>query len=284
MIRAGLALAAVLWSSAAAANFRPVEDRPYRYETVETRSGSGVTRRFRASRTVIFHKTATGYDATVTLDAVDAQAGGEVGAMFRTATGALLHRPLRYHLDVSGAIVGIDDADAAVALIADAIERSSAHNERSGDARVLASPLRALPPERKAAMLGSILTPLIGGPTADRTPGARPITLPSRPPLAPGTALAGVETLTRGASGIITIDVQASGGVDTAAPPGTPGSRIAAPVASPSITIQTLRNVDSATGLVIDSRDIAETRALHGDAAHTTRVETTVTLTLTPSS
>lgn len=283
MIRVWLVLAALLWSSAATAAFRPVTDRPYRYETVETRTADGVTRRFHASRTVVFRRTDAGYDVTVTLDAVDEQAGGDVGTMFRAATGALLNRPLRYHLDTNGAIVHVEDADAAIALIAGAIERVSAQRERRGDARVLASPLRTLPPERKAAMLRSILTPLIAGPAADRTPGQRPVTLPSRPPLAPGTALFGVETLSRDASGIVTIKVQASGGVDTAPPPETHGSDLAAPVATPSATIRTIRNVNPATGLVIDSREMAETRALHADAARTARVETTVTLALAPS-
>ena len=282
MIRGSVGLSVLLWSSAAAAEFRPVADRPYRYDTVETRTADGMTRRFHATRTVLFHKTETGYDVTVVLDAVDEQAGDDVGAMFRAATSALLHRPLRYRVDPSGTILGVADADAAIALIADAIERVSTQATRRGDARVLASPLRTLSPERKAAMLRSILSPLIAGPAADRRPGRRPVILPSRPPLAPGTALIGVETLTRDPSGIVTIDIQASGQVDTAPPRETHGSELAVPVASPSAMIHTLRNVDSTTGLVIESDDMAETRVRHGDATHTARVETTVTLTLAP--
>ncbi len=280
MIRACLGLAVLLWSSAAAAEFRPVEDRAYRYHTAETRTADGVIRRFHASRSVVFHRTDAGYDVTVTLDAVDEQAGGDVGRMFLAATGALLHRPLRYRLDANGAIVGVEDADAAIARIADAIEAISAHPERSGDARVLASPLRTLPPERKAAMLRSIVAPLIAGAAAERAPGQRAITVPSRPPLPSGTALIGTETLSRNVNGIITIDIHASGGVDTSPPPETHGRELAVPTAAPGATIHTIRNIDSASGLLIDSRDVAETHVRDSDTDHATRIETTVTLAL----
>ncbi len=281
MIRAGLGLFALLWSNAAAAEFRPVEDRPYRYDTVETRTADGVARRFQASRTVVFHKTDTGYVVTVTLDTIDDRAGDEVGAMFRAATGALLHRPIRYRVDASGAIVDVADADTAIALIADAIERISARRVRSGDARVLASPLRTLPPERKAAMLRSILTPVIAGPTADRTLGQRAVTVPSRPPLAPGTALSGIET-TRSAGGIITIEVEASGGVDAHAAPETHGHDVATPAHLPTATISMTRRIDAATGLLRDAQDVSETRLRDGATVHAAQIETILTLQLLP--
>ncbi|WP_353204142.1 hypothetical protein [Sphingomonas sp.] len=281
MIHAGFGLSVLLWSGAAAAEFRPVADRPYRYDTVETRTADGVTR-FQASRTIVFHKTDAGFDVTVTLDTIDERAGDDVGAMFRAATGALLHRPIRYRLDASGAIVDVADADAAIALIADAIERISARRARSGDARVLASPLRALPPERKAAMLRSVLTPVLAGAAADRAPGQRAITLPSRPPLAPGTALEGIET-TRSAGGIVAIEVRAAGGVDTRAAADTHGHDVAIPAQRPTATITSIRHIDAATGLLRDAHDIAETRLSDGATAHTTQIETILTLQLRPS-
>ena len=264
------------------ASFHPVTDRPYRYDTVETRTADGVVRTFRASRTVLFHRTAAGYDVTVTLGAIDEHAGGDVGRMFMAATGALLRKPLRYRLDASGTVLDIADADATIALIADAIERMSAQRDRRGDAHILASPLRTLPPERKAAMLRSILAPLIAGPTAERAVGPRATSVPSRPPLAPGSALAGIETLSRSADGVVTIDVRADGGVDAAAPPETHGHDIATPAHSPPTTIHTIRNIDSATGLVIDARDTIDTRLSDGTTIHTTRIDTVVILHLVP--
>jgi len=221
---------------------------------------------------------------TVTLDAVDEHAGGDVGRMFLAATGALLHRPLRYRLDAGGAVLGIADVDTSIAPIAKAIERMTAHRDRNGDARILASPLRTLPPERKAAMLRSILTPLIAGPSADRTPGQRPVTVPSRPPLAPGTALTGIETTSRSAAGIVTIDVRAGGRVDATASPEAPGHAIAMPARTLTATIHTIRNIDPASGLLLDARDTAETRLTDGETVHTTWIETVVTLQLVPRS
>ena len=274
------ALPVAFWSGAALASFHPVEDRRYRYDTVETRTADGVVRRFHASRSVVFHRTADGYDASVTLDAVDQQAGGDVGRMFLAATGALLHRTLQYRLDINGTVLEVVDADATIALIASAIERMDADRKRSGDAQVLASPLRTMPPERKAAMLRSILTPLIAGASAERPPGQRKIALPSRPPLAPGTALAGVETVSRNPAGIVTIDLRADGGIDTAAPADAHGRDIAAPLQAPAATIHTVRNVDPVTGLIRDSRDTSETRVGDGETLHRTQIDTVVTLQL----
>ncbi|WP_404371741.1 hypothetical protein AB5I39_04565 [Sphingomonas sp. MMS24-J45] len=280
MIRAGAALVVLLWPSAAAAEFRPVEDRAYSYETVETRSADGVVRRFHAHRSVVFHRTDTGYAVTVTLDAVDEGAGDATGRMFRAATGALLGKPLRFRLDPNGTVLDIEDADAAIALIADAIERMTPHRDRSGDARILASPLRRLPSERKRAMLGSILAPVIAGAAADQPSGTRTIRVPSRPPLPPGTALAGIETVTRGPGKIVTVDIQADGAIDAAAPPETHGHDLAATAHTPTATIRSRRTLDAATGLVRELRDRTETRVTEGNTVHFSTIETTITLRL----
>lgn len=280
MIRAGVGLAVLLWSSAAAAEFRPVEDRPYYYETVETRSADGVVRRFRAHRSVVFHRTDAGYAVTVTLDAVDEGAGDATGRMFRAATRALLGKPLQYRLDAKGTILGIDEADAAIALIADAIERMTPHRDRSGDAQILASPLRRLPPERRLAMLRSILAPVIAGAAVDQPPGTRTVRVPSRPPLPPGTALAGIETITRGPGEIVTVDIQADGAIDAAAPPETHGHDLAATAHTPTATIRSHRTLDPATGLVRELRDRTETRVIDGKTVHSSTIETVITVRL----
>ena len=272
-------LSGAVWSGAAAASFHPVEDRPYRYDTVETRTADGVVRRFHASRTVVFHRTATGYDVSVTLDSVDEQAGGDVGKMFLTATGALLHRALSYRLDSDGTLLDIADADTAIALIADAIERmGTGDHARSGDSKAMASPLRTLPPERKRTMLRSVLAPLLAGAGAARDVGQRPVTLPSRPPLPFGTALVGTETVSRGADGFVTVAVDAHGAADVGTPEGTPGATMGRPASMPTATIRTVRVIDPASGLLRDSRDIAETRLSSGTDVRTTRIETIVTL------
>lgn len=280
MIRAGIGLSALLWSSAAAAEFHPVEDRTYRYETAETRSAEGIVRRFAAERSVVFHRTASGYDATVTLDAVEEASGDAAGRMFRAATGALLGKPLRYRLDSSGAVLAVEDPDRAIAVIANAIEQMTAHRERGGDAQILASPLRSLPAERKVAMLRSILSPVIAGSVADQPPGTRNVTIPSRPPLPPGTALSGVQTVTRGPGDVVTVNVQADGTIDSAPPPETHGYDVASAAHAPIATIRSHRVLDAATGLVREARDRTETRVIEGNAVHSSTIETTITVRL----
>lgn len=270
-----------LSASAASAAFQPVPDRPYRYETVETRTVDGVARRFHASRTVVFQRSPEGFVATVTLDAVDQQAGDTVGQMFVVATGALLHRPLHFRLDTTGTIRDIPDADAAVTAIADAIERIGASNRaRSTHSKVLASPLRTLSPERRVAMVRTILSPVIAGDIAERTPGQRKISVPSRPPLAPDRALAGLETISRGRDGVVTIAITAHGGIDAAVAADAPGARIATPTTNPVASYRWIRNIDAATGLLLDSREHSEATASDGEAMHITEIETVITLTL----
>ena len=282
-MRTLVALPLVVWSTSAAASFHPVVDRPYRYETVETRTADGVMRQFRASRTVVFQRTDMGYDVTITLDAVDQQAGGDVGRMFLAATGALLHRPLLYRLDAAGAVLDVVDADTAITRIADAIEQMAVvDRDRRNDSLAMASPLRTLPPERKRAMLMSIVTPLLAGPAAARPPGRRPISVSNRPPLVPGTALSGIESISLGSDGIVTVTIDAIGAVDATVSRNTPGAGMTNAAGTPTATIRTVRNLDPASGLVRDSRDMAETEARYGTAVYRTRIETVVTLRPTP--
>lgn len=275
------AIPIALSASAASAAFHPVEDRPYRYETVETRTADGVVRRFHASRTLVFHRTASGYDAVVTLDAIDHQADGAVGRMFAAATGALLHYPLRYRLDATGAVIDVADADAILARIADRVERALAGGTaRGGESKALANPLRATSPERTLALFRSILSPVVAGAAADRPPGQTAVTVPSRPPLPRDTELTGIETVSRGVSGIVTIDVRAGGGIDVATPSAALGARIATPAPSPTATLHLVRNIDPLSGLVRDSRETSDATLTDGDALHTTRIETVITVTL----
>ena len=278
MIRLLLAAPAALYVSAANAAFHPVEDRSYRYDTVEIRTAGGVVRRFHTRRSIVFRRTADGYEATVTLEAFDHQAGGDVGRMFEAATGALLHRPLHYRLDAMGKVIAVEDAGVAIALIASAIERTSADRTRSPYAKALASPLRTLSPAQQQTMLASILASVIASGASERPSGVRAITLASRPPLAPGTALTGTETVSRNAAGIVTVDTQASGGIDATAPAGAPTAATAK--ITPVATLQAIRNVDPASGLIRDSRDVNETTMFDGTDTHRSRSETIVTLTL----
>lgn len=264
-------------ATSASAALRPITERPYHYTTVETRSTNGVTRRFETRRTVVFRRNADGFSAIVTLDAVDQRADDDVARMFSAATMALLHQPVRLQLDHHGAVVAVDDADALVARIGDAIERMAASaGPRAGASSALGGPLRALPIDRKIAMLASILTPLLAGPLADRLPGSAPITLASRPPLPRGTNLTGTETTTRSADGLITVETIATGSVaatSSLAPSAAPAARA---------TVTIARTLDSATGLIVHSREATD--ATLGDGTTTQRLQTITTITVaTPS-
>lgn len=263
----------------AAAEFRPVEDIVYRYDTTETRTVDAVERRFQARRSVVFHRTVEGYDAIVTLESVDQQAGGDVGAMFVAATGALRGHPLRFRLDPAGTVSDVERADVAIDLIATAIERMTARPAsvagRADDSRALASPLRSMPPERRRAMLFSIVAPLIDA--AGRPPGVRAVTLPSRPPLPPGALLSGTETITRDGD-IMTIDTHATGDVAARPPGDTPGAAAADGAAPTTERVAMRRRIDARSGLLIDARETTDTQIVDGETVRRTRIDSLVTL------
>lgn len=261
MIRASRFVAvAGLWASACPAAFHPRENAPYRYDVTEKRTADGVSRWFRATRSVVFHRVPDGYEAIVTLQRTEHGAGVGVGAMFETAMAALRDRPIRYHIDAAGHVTSVADADALVALIADAIERGAANTrERTGtapDARALSAPLRNATPERKTAMLLSMLQPLLFAETA--AAGTRPVTLPSRPPLPSGAVLTGTETVTRRGD-IMIIAISATGGPAGGVPQETPGARFMPATAPPALTVTTTHTVNCSTGLLIEAREASDT-------------------------
>ena len=272
-------LPVALLANAAQAAFQPIQDRPYRYESVETRTVDGVERRFQSTRTVVFHQTERGFSAIVTLVMVDQQNAAGVARMFATATASLLNRPLHFTLGPDGSIEGVEDADATIAHIAAAIERMAMGTRRPGMSSALAAPLRAMPPERKVAMLTSILSPLLAGPLTDRMPGKVAVTLPSRPPLAPGMALSGTETVRRAANGEVTIETEAAGRVDATPRANNPGQFAAGPVAAPSVTTHATRTFDSTSGLLVASTEANDVIASDGRAFHRTRTATVITVT-----
>ena len=258
MIRAAgaaVALTFALWASIAQARFAPVEDHRYRYEIDETRVAGGVTHRFHARRSIVFHRTVSGFDAVVTLEVVRHSPAGDVGAMFQATTGALLQRAVRFRLDARGHVTQVDDADRAVALIADAIERlGTARRDRPprlAPSRMLAAPLRSATPERKTAMLVSILQPVVLSDEADRAAGSRAVVLPNRPPLPAGAGLTGSETIVRDDPASVTITLQAAGSVVTTLPN--------ASSATAGVTIRQTRRIDAVSGLLRDSVETSET-------------------------
>lgn len=279
MIRATGAVAVLtraLWANVADARFAPVEDRRYRYEIDETRVADGVTRRFHADRSVVFHRTASSFDAVVTLEAVRHGPANEAGAMFQIAIGALLQRPLHFRLDGAGHVTEVEDTDAAVALIADAIERFG--TARRDLSRALAAPLRQAPSERKAAMLVSILQPIVLSDEAGREPGNRPVILPNRPPLPAGAQLTGSETVVRDDPTSVTITVQAAGTVAQAVPQDAPGATSLTRMndAAAGVTVRQVRTIDAVSGLLRESVETSETTLPGAKGVRRAVVETVV--------
>jgi hypothetical protein len=140
----------------------------------------------------------------------------------------------------------------------------------------MTAPLRALPPERRGTMLGSILTPLLAPTAADRPDGVRTVTLPARPPAPPGASLAGTESVSHASNGTVTIRVEASSAA--AAAPASPDGASSAGLTRMSST--SVRNIDPATGLLEDARDTSDVSVTTPAGVRRVVTETVTTLRL----
>ncbi|MDQ2879556.1 MAG: hypothetical protein M3R41_10850, partial [Pseudomonadota bacterium] len=238
----------------ALADFHPIADHPYRYDTVETRTMGETPERFAAHRTIVFHRDGAGWIASLTLDSVE-HPDTPVGAMFAAANAGLLHRTTRLRLDTAGNVTGIDDIDAQWAAFVDGIEHlalstTPAGAQRAKAAAAAAASLRAAPLAKRVSILASELPDMI----ARRQPGDE-----REMPQADGT----IVTTTHSSADL-------------------PPAAKALPGATPATTRGTIvramvRRVDPATGLVLENRR-ETTITLQSAQAPTSRIEKTVIL------
>lgn len=231
----------LLVASGAHARFLPPEGQPLRQLLTEERIEPNGTQRYVSEREIVFTRSASGYRAEVTIIG-ESHAAGDAGAMFGAGIAALKGTPIRFELDRDGAVVTIADEAALWTRFCDAIEgmvrgNSALDAERMRNLQALAAPFRTMSPERRRALLGSMISAFVAGPLADRQPGSRAITLPARNPTGATTALPGKETVTIG-DGALTIDSIAEGDL-------SPGVHL---------TVVRRERIDAARGLIVEAR------------------------------
>lgn len=206
-----------------------------RHTSVQQRDDGRTRRTFRIARDIVFAADGDGFRATVTLQSATADAPpGEV-ENYRRANAPMLGRPVAIRLDRAGRLRTVEDQPAVWAAWSQGLAATRA--TRPGpETDAVRERLRALPADRVAAMIGSMVTELVV-PAAERRPAAaRPVSLASPPPFAAAT-LTGTAVAVPEGSGL-RIRLAASG--TAPAGPGRPEARI-------GITVTRL--ADIATGL-----------------------------------
>jgi len=222
-------LLAAIVLQASVALFSPPIDAPLRVVT-ERREDD---RLYRMERHLRFLREGEGYRAEVMLRTATGDTGDVSGALYEAGFGALAGHMLVFHLDRSGAVTAIDDMPALWerfcqrAAESAAERRSLAPSERQKLAARIATPLRALPPERQRAMLASFALAVIADEAM--TPGTTPVRLPGRAIHGGATPLDGTRTV-------------------AALPDGRLRSTTSA--AAEGVTLDRVTEVDPRTGLV----------------------------------
>lgn len=261
-----LLIPVVVVAPAAQPGFAPPSDVAFRHVMTEQREHAGVTRRFEIERRVIFHATAAGFDADVTLVRVD-QSAGQPGKMFMAGVSALKDHTIRFRLDPTGAVRSIDDEDAVWSAFCDGVEAMTAGSgERRRAALPFVAPLRAMPPERRRAMLASMVASLVAGPIG--TLGSRPVQIEARGPGGEKMMLEGQERRDVAKDGV-TIVTEASG---TLPLPAATTKMVA------NVSVAMRRRVDPATGLVVRSEEVRTTEIGFGTPGAAREIATTTSV------
>lgn len=267
-------LAAVLLQAQAAV-FAPPLGVPIRIVTTRTQ-GDGPSRfTVHVERIVRFARDGIGYRAEVVLTEADTGDRIDTAAMVQAGFASLAGHKMIFRLDASGRIVGIDDRQAIwdrfcagiVAIVA-ARHGHGTPAERAALAEQMAAPLRALPPERQQAMLGSLVSALIatGG---NEAPGTRPIRMPGSSPFGGSVELTGTRSIA--SDGALTrVTTRAATDVSQADGPGA------------RIELENENDSDPRTGLVTLHSDTLRTTIGTGAAARVTERITTVSVTVGP--
>jgi hypothetical protein len=265
-------LAAILLQAQAAV-FAPPLGVPIRVVTERTQ-GDGPSRfTVRIERTVRFARDGIGYRADVVLTHADSGDRLDTAAMLQAGFAGLAGRPMTFRLDAAGRIVAIDDRqamwDRLCAGIVAAVAARHGHGtpaERAAVAEQMAAPLRALPPERQQALLGSLVSALVAA-DANEPPGTRPIRLPGTSPFGGTVELTGTRSIAADGP-LVRVTTRAATDVPQA---GGPGARI---------ELENENDSDPRTGLVTSHSDTVRTTVGTGPAARVTERITTVMITL----
>lgn len=267
---AGLVTVLAATVAAAAApvpRFQPVAGQRYRLLLEDRPAAGGDAYVFTAEHDLVFARDGTGWTATLTLRRLAATAPPVMARMFRAGQQPLVDRPMVFHLDLAGRIVGLDGQEPLIRDLAAAIDRAAAdgHPVREGSAARLAAPLLAMPPSRRLAFLSSSLATALAAGEAARPPGiGERVTIAGDTPGMAGATLTGTQDVIREATGAVVIRVRATG-------TGAAGARA-------RLSID--RRVDPVHGLLL--REDKVVTSVAGDDAGAGDVRDVTTTTLVP--
>lgn len=268
----------MLVAAQAAPVFAPPLDQPIIVTTETLRSDGPTTRRFVARRALRFSAAPDGYRVEVRLEATAAgEEDSDPAGLLQRGFARLAGRTVVLRLDSSGTVTAVEDADAVWRAVVDGIAalapKGADPTTRASAARVaaIAKAIDAQPETARRTALASLVAPLIA---PDLTiEAATPA--PPRAVRVPASSIYGKAELDglrsiRRRDDAIEISVSATGQIAITAPEGK---------ASATITLETLRRIDPASGLVMESREHVETLApdgsLQSERLTVTRLETT---------
>lgn len=265
-MRTALAASALAAASGADARFAPLDGRHYRETIVQVRDDGGGPERFAIERTVVFSRDAPGWIATVTFGAVQPSTATGSAALLQRATAALAGTTIRYRLNADGGVADIEDeAFQWRRFVATVATMGGADEARSRDAAAIASALTALPDDQRCEILIEPIAAILAPADAER--GAQPATramIPARSSLGISANIPGTITVTEAATALRLV-TQGEGPLDIGgAQPGR-------------IRIHRSREIDKATGLLIEAREESVTDAvIGGKPAHQNITNTTI--------
>lgn len=261
-----LVAAALLQVQPIAIRFAPPLDAPLRVTVERTDSGAGA-RRFAMDRLIRFTREGGGYRADVRVLTSAGSGPPPLGGMVEAGFAALRGIPIVLHLDPQGEVTDIEDMAALwerlCAGVAAVVARRPGlePSERDALAARVAAPLRALPPDRQRALLGSLVTAAIAG-DGPATPGTTPIRLPGVSPFGQPVQLNGTRE-TRADGSTIVQRTQAAADLVLPAADQTP-------MRSGRIVLEQRRTLDAGTGLLRASDETVRTRADDGSETRET--------------
>ena len=228
------------------AAFAPPDGVTFRYISHETRTTADAVRDFEIERRLIFHRSADGFVAEITVLPPADNRGDATRAMFNAAYAALAGIPVRFRLDRDGHLLAVENREAVWRRLVAAIgAMAPAGSSQRPLSEALSKGLASMPAERQdaflAAALGSIIAPEI-------TPGEREITLPTARYGDEPVTLRGTETTLRAADGTLRVTTDAR------------GTAVTTEMRNIAVTLERVRTIDTATGLVRSLREETETR------------------------
>jgi hypothetical protein len=266
------ATAALLQAVAPISAFAPPIEAPLLI-TTEHHSTIGETeRRYRLERLLRFHRAAGGYRAEVRVLRPSSDASPAVGGMVEAGFAALADRTLVFHLDSAGKVTGIEDMAALWerlcqgigAMVADSGSPDPA--ARKMLAQRIVTPLRALPDERRRAMLSTLVTAVIVDEAPDPVGALTPVHLPGASPLGQRLVLEGMRTTTAiGSNEIQSVTRASSGALESGG----------------QVDLERTRRSDPRTGLLSFSSDT--TRTVVGSAPDARKSVRTTVVRLVPA-